>query len=239
MQYQGGKAKIASEISSVMLDSTSRRGRYVEPFLGAASVFERMAPNFTSSVGNDALPELVALWEGVYQGWVPPDSISEKEYEALRFAPISPLTGFASIAMAFGGRVWGTFARDPRGQDFCGAGKRSVLRTQKRLKGAKCEFTLGDYRDVDVGPEDVVYCDPPYVGTAGFRLLEKFDTDAFWQTARTWAELGATVFVSEQNAPLGWDVVWSRKKARTFGARTPCTYAMEYLFTYTSGARTP
>lgn len=232
MKYQGGKFRIASDLSTAMLDSTPRRGRYVEPFLGAASVFERMAPHFAASVGNDSVPDLVALWDGVYRGWVPPDSISEEEYAVIRTAPTSPLKGFCSIAMSFGGKIWGGYARG--GIDYCGAGKRSILRTQKRLDGALCGFTLGDYRDVDVGPGDVVYCDPPYAGTTGFTSAGRFDTDAFWNTARTWADLGATVFVSEQDAPRGWDVVWSSKKVRRLQREKPITtYAMEYLFTYT------
>ena len=41
----------------------------------------------------------------------------------------------------------------------------------------KIEFLTLDYRSLEIGPEDVVYCDPPYVGTS--KDYGGFDYKAF------------------------------------------------------------
>ena len=65
----------------------------------------------------------------------------------------------------------------------------------------------------DIGPGDVVYCDPPYAGTTGYKGTPTFDHDQFWDTCRKWHELGASVFVSEFTAPNDWRPVWSIERS--------------------------
>lgn len=35
-----------------------------------------------------------------------------------------------------------------------------------------------------------------------------FDSSMFWAEMEAWAHLGATVFVSEYEAPEGWECIW-------------------------------
>lgn len=62
-----------------------------------------------------------------------------------------------------------------------------------------------DYREMDIPKNAVIYCDPPYSGTAEY-VCGGFDSKAFWQ----WAEDKARkqpVYVSEYNAPENWEAI--------------------------------
>lgn len=54
---------------------------------------------------------------------------------------------------------------------------------------------------------DVVYCDPPYAETEGYKRTGGFDTDKFWQWTRTRAY---PVYVSEFQAPDDFVAVWGK-----------------------------
>ena len=56
--------------------------------------------------------------------------------------------------------------------------------------------TACSYSDIDIAADSVVYCDPPYIGTAGYGV--EFDHVAFYQWLRT-AE--RPVYVSEYSMP--------------------------------------
>lgn len=65
------------------------------------------------------------------------------------------------------------------------------------------EISNLDYRDVEIVPNSVIYCDPPYAGTAKYKEGD-FDHVAFWQWCR---EQRNPVFVSEYKAPDDFKVV--------------------------------
>jgi len=53
-----------------------------------------------------------------------------------------------------------------------------------------------DYREIKIKPNSVIYCDPPYVGTAAYD--GGFDHDAFYD----WVESqDSPVFISEYTMP--------------------------------------
>ena len=56
--------------------------------------------------------------------------------------------------------------------------------------------TACSYSDIDIAPDSVVYCDPPYIGTADYGV--EFDHAAFYQWLRT-AE--HPIYVSEYSIP--------------------------------------
>lgn len=62
-----------------------------------------------------------------------------------------------------------------------------------------------DYRDMLIPKNAVIYCDPPYSGTAEY-VCGEFDSKAFWD----WAEKKAKsqpVYVSEYSAPENWEEI--------------------------------
>src|SRR5687767_5153810 len=214
VHYLGGKARVAKSIAAVVLGASEGRGTYVEPFLGGASVFALTAPHFARAVGADAMPDLIYLWQAVAAGWEPPSTVTEQEYAALRDATPSAIRGFVGFGCSYGGKWFGGYARNSRGDDYAGAARRGLLRKAKAMRGAR--LVCGDYRDAEFDPQDaVVYLDPPYADTTPYDGTEAFDSAALWRTAEQWANGGAVVFVSEYGAPPGWEAVWEATPQRS------------------------
>lgn len=210
MQYMGGKSRIAKPIADIIVAARGDRTFYVEPFLGAGSVALRVASSFTRLVLADSSPDLVKLWRAVQRGWVPPTTLSEDDYRALRHAKPSALRGFAGFPCSFGGKWFGGYARDPKGgRNFAESASRSMVKRGETLRDAL--IMRADYRDVVSSiplHKAVIYADPPYAGTTAYGNVESFDSAEFWREMKFCVKAGAIVFVSEYAAPKGWREVW-------------------------------
>lgn len=66
------------------------------------------------------------------------------------------------------------------------------------------------YEQYEYQDGDVVYCDPPYAGTDKYVLTGDFDTEAFWQWART---REYPVYVSEVQAPDDFRSIWTKRRS--------------------------
>lgn len=215
MRYMGGKSRISKALSEVILAHTAKREVYVEPFVGGGAMAEKMAPHFETVVLNDLHEDLMLMWDAVLnKGWIPPTEVSYEQYQELRYTPEpSALRGFVGFGCSFGGRWFEGYARggatskgEPRNHQA--ESQRNLMKQVKKIGKAVC--VQGSYEDmppVDVAP--VIYCDPPYEGTKGYKG-GAFPHEAFWRKAQQWAEAGADVFVSEYNAPVGWEAVWEK-----------------------------
>ena len=205
LRYQGGKSRIAKELSE-FLTPPERGSAFVSLFCGACTVESRIA-GFETMILNDKHPYLIALLRAVQAGYEPPGVVTEEEYQFIRaHKDLFPaLAGFAGFACSFGGKWFGGYARDAAGCNYADVGRKSLLKTMANLENAR--FTNLDYRDVPIPSGSVIYADPPYADTTGYSR-ETFDSSAFWDYARSLAKNGHRVFVSEQKAPEGWVSVW-------------------------------
>jgi site-specific DNA-adenine methylase len=89
-------------------------------------------------------------------------------------------------------------------------------------------FSSKSYDQVEILPNSVVYCDPPYDGTK--KYVTAFDHDKFWQWAR---EQSNPVFISEYNAPKDFHVIAAfshKKKLTNTGVTGSLTDSVEKLF---------
>lgn len=104
----------------------------------------------------------------------------------------------------------------------------------ERLEGVGIErLSVLDYREaIDlIEPNEVLYLDPPYAETAGYRGDGNgFDNAEFWELAQAKAELGARVFVSEYSAPEGWHSVLTFSRRSTMASASNSVQAVEKLY---------
>lgn len=229
MRYQGGKTRIAAQIAPFIIAEGGEC--FVSLFCGSCAIESKVAPHFKRVILNDVHEYLIALLKGIQSGYDPPDEITEAQYRFIRNnKDLNPaLTGFAGFGCSFGGRFFEGYARSADHTNFAAQSKKSVLWDMQTLKAA--EIFCGDYRDVHIPPGAVIYADPPYYGTKGYR--EKFDHDAFWTAMRLLAETGHKVFISEQQAPQGFNCVWEKPFTRTLDRNKENQFkVIEKLFTY-------
>ena len=233
MRYLGGKCKEANRILEVVLRDRQPDQLYVEPFVGGCNVIDKVpGPRW----GNDFNNKLITMWQAVRDGWVPPETVTEDEYRTIRQDPCTSrdatvLHAFVACAGSWGGKWWGGYARG-EGRNFIAEGRRHVLKQAPKL--ADVVFTAGSYADLDVPYGSLVYCDPPYKGTTAYKGTGVWDPAAFWAWARLQVEgNGCRVFVSEFEAPEGWECVLEFRRKNDLNRKD----VVEKLFVWRPASR--
>lgn len=196
MQYLGGKSKIRKQVARFL--ESVREGRdYLEPFVGGGWVLQEMSGRRTASDGNTAL---IAMYQALQHGWIPPDYVSEDEwrhYRKMDCVVADPMMAFARFGCGFGGDWNGGYARSKGKTCYAATSKRSLLKQLPMIQDV--EFVACDY--TDHRPSDMlIYCDPPYANTTSYGAFNGFDHNEFWKTMREWS-VNNTVVVSEYSAP--------------------------------------
>lgn len=211
MRYLGGKGRLAKKFAPILLEALTPTSRFVEPFVGGFNVVPALG--HVRALCNDVHPGLFSLYCALQGGSIPPEELSEERYAEMRRAQDwdDPLTAFAAFGCSFAGKEWGGYARDAQGTNYARTARNSLLRKAKFMSGVV--FTCVDYRDLSTGPGDVVYADPPYANTTGYKTGH-FDHSAFFEWCEQCVQSGARVFVSEFAVPdrSGWEVVWSTER---------------------------
>jgi site-specific DNA-adenine methylase len=202
MHYPGGKEHLVKDIEAQVLKyKQPQHTTYIEPFIGGGSVFCRLAKHFDKAIASDINEDLVMLWNDALNGWDPPETIPEELYRSLRHATEhSALRAFAGIGSAFSGVWFGGYIAHGAKQS-----RSSLLRKIGDLRQAtSARIIHADYRTLPkLGPHIFVYADPPYAQAAFMykRGARHFNSGEFWTHAIRWANDGATVLVSEYQAP--------------------------------------
>lgn len=215
MKYFGGKGKgtDAREIVKI-LESVRAPGQLViDVFCGACNILRHLKG---PRLGIDLHQGIVTTMSAARDGWEPPPCPDLETYRAFCSLPMTdPRYAYAAFGCSFGGRERGGFAagvhpNDVQGRHYWELVKVSLQRKGSDLQGA--EILCAPYTVLD--PSYVrgclVYCDPPYLGTTGFKT-GAFDHLAFYQ----WAESLSTynvVIVSEERAPAHWPEIWSKQR---------------------------
>ena len=91
--------------------------------------------------------------------------------------------------------------------------KNNLIRFVKKVQNASAQFVSYDFTEFPIDnltKNDFVYCDPPYANLPNGTYDGKgFDSDAFWEWART---RDYPVYVSEYKAPDDFVSIWSKKR---------------------------
>ncbi len=202
MQYLGGKSRTAKYITSY-LSALRRSGQaYIEPFVGAGWILAQMNNNIAGlHFASDANGDLIAMWTALQEGWIPPSSVSEEEYQETKNNPQTPahLRAFIAIGCSYSGKWFGGYARNKRGDNYALSAKNSLLKIIQSLSYPSVIFQARDYRELDF-QDTLIYCDPPYSNTTSYGATGAFNPEEFWAYMRKWSRTN-TVVVSEYKAP--------------------------------------
>jgi DNA adenine methylase len=186
---------------------------WVEPFVGGANMIDKVPKSFGLILGADINPFVISMFNALQQGWIPPESISESEYNRLKKASEhydrneAPLIGFVGITCSYSGKWFGGYATGDN-RNFAREAKDHLLKQVKKLNGIT--FVYSDYQDLTI-PEthSIIYCDPPYHSTTDYR--DSIKHRKFWDWCNRQIENGHKVFVSEYKAPKDWRCIWQKQ----------------------------
>lgn len=186
MQYLGGKCRISTVLVDFILSRKTTYKVYLEPFIGGASVLEKVPSSF-KRLASDINPYLISLYEAVQSGWDPPKSITEQEYLKAKDTEEFPkyLKGFIGFGCSFGGKWFGGYARSGK-RNYASNARNSLLKLSNKIKDVK--FKCVDYTKLN--PYGcIIYCDPPYQNTTKYDILIKdFNHNVFWNIMREWSK---------------------------------------------------
>jgi DNA adenine methylase len=211
----GSKNRYAKELLSIILKNRKPEQWYVEPFVGAFNVIDKVSG---SRIGNDENYYLIELFKAVQSGWCPPNSVSETEYKHVKdnkekYPP--HLVGFIGFGCSYAGKWFGGYARgnDNNGQkrNYCRESQKNILNQLQGIQGITIHNK--SYLDLEIPPQSIIYCDPPYEKTTSYK--SSFDSKTFWDWVRMKYSQNHKVFISEYTAPNDFIPVWSKKVNNT------------------------
>lgn len=101
------------------------------------------------------------------------------------------------------------------------------MRFERPFCGGEYEMRVADYRDIEILPNSVIYCDIPYKGTTGYKN-EVFDYKTFYD----WCERQAQpVFISEYWMPEDrFECVAEFERTSTFSRSNNSLRKIEKIF---------
>lgn len=242
MHYLGGKFRTKGAIGDYITKLIADDGitTYIEPFCGSLWVTCEIAKKSdVEIIASDSHESLILMWKAIQSGWIPhiPDNLEENEVIYNKYKNISGHSkehGFYGFSLGYGGRYFSGFSRDGRGSRNYAKDAWSSISKRKLPYIADMDIKCCDYTDYTYVQGALIYCDPPYLGTTGYKGTDKFNHDTFWDWVRMMSE-DNIVLVSECQAPSDFTAVLelnARSDIRTGKGNKNNSVRKEYLFRY-------
>ena len=215
MQYFGGKAKIAKELSMFLQSKIQPNQTFVDLFCGSCNVVSKIQAK--ERIANDLHKELIALHIAVQQGQELPCVVTEEEYLSMKrnkSAYPAWLLAFVGFGCSFAGRYFEGYARGGT-QNYALCASTSIKKKHSSMKDV--EFVNLNYSDVQLEDGSFIYCDIPYLSSTKKYSVGSFDHAEFYKYAKQKQSEGHTVYVSEyeHNVPEGWEVIWRHESIKS------------------------
>lgn len=200
-----------------MLESRAEGMTWVEPFVGGANMIDKVDGE---RIGADLNKYLISLLKGLQGGYIP-RKISKLEYDNIKNNKESYLdmvVGWCGIGCSYSGKWFGGYAGETKTKtgirDYQKEAINNLLKQSENIKNIL--FCHCGYNDLEIPPNSLIYCDPPYEGTTKYK--DDFNHNEFWDWCREKAKEGHQVFVSEYNAPNDFQCVWEMEVSSSLSA---------------------
>lgn len=208
MKYMGSKSRIAKHILPIILENRTEGQYYVEPFVGGANLIQFVDGN---RIGSDINHYVIALLKEMQNGFIPP-YLSRDEVSHIKDnkdAYPAHVVAWAGIGCSYSGKWFGGYAgtvttKNGSVRNYIQEAVNNLIIQSRKLTG--CVFVSGSYLNIIYPEKSIIYFDPPYKGTEGYRI--KFCHETFYNHCRLKKSQGHTVFVSEYEMPEDFVEVW-------------------------------
>lgn len=208
MKYMGSKNRIAKHIAPIMLAKRKSNQWWIEPFVGGGNMIDKVNGK---RLGSDINPYLIKALRLIRDNphLIPRNNneYTKERFEQAKLSDLSdPVDCFAMFQYSFGCVFKGYWAKNNRGTDYVKECVKNVLKQSESLQGVI--FETRSYTELEMPPNSLIYCDPPYENTMEYNNDTKFNHSLFWEWCRNKSQEGHTVFVSEYNAPHDFKCIW-------------------------------
>lgn len=211
MKYMGSKARLAGSLYYAICKDLGGRNKrpWVEPFAGGMNMISAIPAEDGPRYAADVNEYLIAMFLAIQNGWVPPRSISREFYEECKKGLHEKhVIGYVGFNCSYSGKWFGGFAGVVETQggirDYQDEAWRHMEKQSSKL--GDVFYCNASYDQIEIPENAIVYCDPPYLGTTGYR--DDFDHAVFWNWVRNISETHS-VYVSEYSAPADFESIWS------------------------------
>ena len=238
IKYVGSKARIAKDIVPIIQKCIDENAvnRYIEPFVGGGNTLSEIKCEHRFAYDKNYY--LISFWKALQGGWQIQDEPMSKElYDDIRQNKdnypehIVALAGFCATYNAkwFGGYAGIVHTKAGTVRNYYDEAVRNVIKQVPSIKDV--QFMGASYLHIPFTKGAVIYCDPPYKGTTGYK--DAIDYDAYWEWVR-YISKDNYVLCSEYEAPDDFECIWSKDLTTTLdnASRSKST---EKLFTYENG----
>jgi len=211
MKYMGSKNRIAKHILPIILKDRKEGQCYVETMVGGANLIDKVDG---WRIGCDFNEPLIACLDAMSKGWLPQENVSEEFFNKVKadnsIVDLRTL-GYIGTQLTFGAMWFSGYRKDKQGvRDYSDEAFRHIKKQAPKIKGI--DFVFSSYADLEIPSNSIVYCDPPYKGTAKYKQNEvEFDHELFFEWCREKCKEGHQVFISEYNAPDDFVCVWQKE----------------------------
>ena len=233
MKYMGSKNRIAKHLLPIILKDREEGQWYVEPFVGGANMIDKVDGN---RIGADSNKYLIALLNEMSKDGYSSPYVTKEQFDLVKGNKNEYddwYVGFVGFQLSFSAMWFGSYRRDNQGvRDYASEAKRNVDKQSMNVK--KCKFINSEYSYLEIPNKSIIYCDPPYEGTAKYKAVDDFNHAEFWQWCRDKAKEGHRVFISEYNAPEDFVCVWQQELNVSVAKDGKHKKAIEKLFIHES-----
>lgn len=211
----GSKARFSKDIIPYMIELGDGKS-YVEPFVGGGNMIANI-PDIRPMFANDSNKYLIAMWKALQDGWFP-EYVDKDVYESCRrFEQPDHLVGWAGFNCSYSGKWFGGYAGKVQTKaglrDYQEEAREHMKKQIPLIKDVV--FSNGSYDEMHIPEDAIIYCDPPYANTTGYK--DKFDNEKFWEWARTMS-VNHKVFISEYTAPDDFECIWFQETKSSLSA---------------------
>lgn len=228
MNYMGAKTRLLKFILPIISKYRKDNQCYVEPFGGGMNVISDVEGE---RIASDSNRYLISLFIGLQDGRVGPSEISRELYSDVRsqynLGLLNKYDGFTIgwvgyMASANGRFFEGGYAGVSK---IKGGGERNYIAEKiknitkqiPKIKGVK--FVNSKYRELNIPPNSIVYCDPPYRGSKQYsKDCREFNYDDYYKWLRGLVSNGHTVICSEYDMPDDFTCVWEKEVKSSLSA---------------------
>lgn len=218
IKYMGSKARLSKDLIPIIHSIIEELDikTYIEPFVGGANLIDKI--NCENRIGVDYNKYLIAMWGKLQDGWLPPKYMTREEYNDIKDnkekhdEALVAIAGFCATYNAkwFGGYAGIVNTKAGTVRNYYDESIRNIQKQLPQVQDVK--FKNMCYTDI-VGIKDtLVYCDPPYQSTTGYK--DAIDYEEYWGWVRELSK-DNVVLCSEYNAPDDFVCIYQKTLTTT------------------------